>query len=118
MSAGGACSGNEMSEDTEHWFIEELVWGPSHDSLGQEVFLARVSGVGDFGQEVDSILWEQQSVDIPPKIVHAFLHCLSPDFPIGEQPAQDLLTEAYANAKLHLRNYEVAVDDSDEFSAS
>ena len=44
-----ACSGDEMSEDTEHWFIEELVWGPYQDALGQEVFLALVSGMDDFG---------------------------------------------------------------------
>ena len=90
----GACSGDEMSEDTEHWFIEELVWGPYQDALGQEVFLALVSGMDYFGQAVDGILWEQQCVDIPTKIVHAFMAGLSPDFPIGQQPAEALLAEA------------------------
>jgi hypothetical protein len=83
-----------MSEDTEHWFIEELVWGPYQDALGQEVFLALVSGMDYFGQAVDGILWEQQCVDIPTKIVHAFMAGLSPDFPIGQQPAEALLAEA------------------------
>ena len=52
------------------------MWGPYQDELGQEVFLARVSGVDDYGQEVDNILWEHQTADIPPKIVHHFLEHL------------------------------------------
>ncbi len=73
----GALSGEEMSEDEEHWFIDSLVWGLYQDALGQEVFLACVSGVDDFGAEVDGILWEQQREDIPPKLVHEYMESLA-----------------------------------------
>ncbi len=82
----GAASGDEMSEDKGHWFIKSFVWGPYQDALGQEVFLARVSGQDDYGQEVDNILWELQRGDIPPKIVHQFMESLDPDAVIGEAP--------------------------------
>ncbi len=39
----GAILADEMSEDEDHWFVDQLVWGPYQDALGQDVFLARVS---------------------------------------------------------------------------
>jgi len=82
----GAVSGEEMSEDKEHWFIDSLVWGPYQDALGQEVFLASVSGLDDFGSEVNGILWEQQRADIPSKIVHMYMENLPVGVPEWEQP--------------------------------
>ncbi len=51
----GAVSGDKMREDEEHWFIENLVWGPYQDTLGQEFFLASVSGLDNFSVEVHRI---------------------------------------------------------------
>ncbi len=48
----GAGSGDEISEDQYHWFINQLVWGPYQDALGQEVFLASVSGVDYLGKRL------------------------------------------------------------------
>ena len=86
-----------MSEDNGHWFINELVWGPYQDALGQE-FLTRVSGINDFEEEVNWILWEHQQVDIPTKLVHSFMQSLDPESIFEEPPARELVEEAYANA--------------------
>ena len=114
----GACSGDEMSEDEHHWFIDNLVWGPYQDALGQEVFLARVSGINDYGEQVDGILWEHQRVDIPAKLIHTFMEHSDPDMIFGQLPPEEWVTlaEAYANAKRHLLNYDVEVEDSDAMS--
>ncbi len=70
-------------QDVGHWFIHKLVWGPCQDALGQEVFLARVSGMDDFREQVDWIMWVQQQVDIPLKLIHSYLERLEPDASIG-----------------------------------
>jgi hypothetical protein len=90
----GAVSGDEMSEDESHWFIDKLVWGPYQDALGQEVFLAKVSGLNDFGEEVNGIMWEHQRVDIPTKLVHSFMESLDPEAIFEEQPPSKLVEEA------------------------
>jgi hypothetical protein len=107
----GAVSGDEMSEDNAHWFIDELVWGPYQDALGQEVFLTRVSGINDFGEEVNWILWEHQRVDIPTKLVHSCMQNLDPESIFEEPPLRELVEEAYANARLHLHNFDLEVDE-------
>jgi hypothetical protein len=112
----GAISADEMSEDEDHWFVDQLVWGPYQDALGQDVFLARVSGLNDFGQEVNGIIWELQRVDIPPKLIHSFMESRPADGGGIECPPEEWVKEAYLNAAQHLRNYEVEVDDSDSFS--
>ncbi len=105
-----------MSEDEDHWFVDHIVWGPYQDALGQDVFLALVSGLNDFGQEVDGILWELQRVDIPPKLIHTFMELLPAEGGRIESPPEEWVKEAYLNAAQQLRHYEVEVDDSDSFS--
>ncbi len=100
-----------MSEDEEHWFIDSLVWGPYQDALGQEVFLAGVSGLRYFGSEVDWILWEQQH-NIQSKVVHMYMENLPVDAPQGEQLPSKMLEEAYANARKHLCNFDLQADNS------
>ncbi len=83
-----------MSADKEHWFIDNLVLGPYQDELGQDFFLARVSGL----DSVDGILWGQQHLDIPQKLIHTFLESLHPEAAFGNQPAQVWLAAADTNA--------------------
>ncbi len=55
---------------------------------------------------------------IPPKLIHSFTKSLSPEAPIGTQPQEALVAEAYTNAKQHQLNYNVEVDDSNKWSVA
>ncbi len=75
--------------------MDHLVWRPYHDSLGQAVFLAWVSGLNNFGQEVDGILWELQLVDIPPKLIHSFMESLPAEGGWADCPPEEWVKEAF-----------------------
>ncbi len=70
--------------------------------LWQEVFLACVSGQDNYGLEVDGILWEQQRVNIPPKIIHQYMESVDPEAVLGLAPPDAWVAEADQNARVHL----------------
>jgi len=96
----------ELPDD--FWEVDSIVYGPYRDALKQKVFLARVSGISDFGEELDRVLWEMQAVDLPQRMQSAFVVTqLNPDEREMGPPEQALLDEAYDNACKHIRGFRV-----------
>ena len=99
-----AADGEERALPDDYWSVDDILEGPYLDSLGQQVFLVKVSGSNDYGEEVVGLVWELQSQDIPVRMQAQFLR--EEDNNAGDSVAvcnKGLISEAYDNATIHIR---------------
>ena len=119
LFADQATDGEERELPDDFWCVDKILDGPYLDSLGQQVFLVKVSGSNDYGEQVDGLVWELQSIDLPVKSRMEFLkvnnNTAGEIVVVGDK---GLIAEAYDNATKHMRGFENTTGTGDDLTAS